>query len=333
MKAAYYTRKGSPHAVLHVGDLPDPVAGPGDVRVRVHVSAVNPSDTKQRQGWGGQGAMPYPKIVPHNDGAGVIDQLGADVPRHRLGERVWVFEAQRDGRAFGTAADYVIVPAVNAIRLPDSASFDDGASMGVPGMTAHRLLIRDGDIRDKTILVQGGGGSVGHIAIQLARRAGAHVIATVGSERQAQIARDSGAHHVIDYKREDVVAEVRKFAGSETPIDHIVEVAFAQNLTIDAQLIRPSGAISTFMINEDPDAPLPTNLQLLMAKDISVHFTLVYAMPRAAHDEAAIALTDALATGALKPRIAHRFNLNAIADAHELLGTKDAGGKVLIDLV
>ncbi len=266
MKAAYYERKGDPHEVLRVSELPDPEPGPGEIRVRVRVSAVNPSDTKTRQGWGGQDTMPFPRIVPHNDGAGEIDLVGPGVPEGRVGERVWVFEAQRDGRAFGTAAEYVVVPAGNAVRLADEASFDDGASLGVPGMTAHHLLFADGAIQGKTILVQGGAGSVGHLAVQLARWAGARVIATVGSSAQAEVARACGAHHVIDYKAQDVVAEVSRFTGENAAVDRVVEVAFVKNLDIDAKVLKPSGAISTFMVDEDPSHPPAVNLQQLAAK-------------------------------------------------------------------
>ncbi|WP_428340966.1 NADPH:quinone reductase [Mycobacterium sp.] len=215
MRAAYYERKGNPGDILCVGKVPTPEPDPGDVRVRVRVSAINPSDTKSRQGWGGDTAMRFPRIVPHNDGAGVIDEVGPGVSAARIGERVWLFEAQRDGRAFGTAAEFVVVPAGNAIALPNNASFDDGASLGVPGMTAHHLLFSDGAIHGQTILIQGGAGSVGHLATQLARWAGARVIATVGSDEQAAVARDCGAHHVINYKTQDVVAEVRRFGRAE----------------------------------------------------------------------------------------------------------------------
>ena len=276
--------------------------------------------------------MPFPRVIPHNDGAGEVDAVGPGVPEGRVGERVWVYEAQRDGRAFGTAAEYVVVPAANAVRLADEASFDDGASLGVPGMTAHHLLFADGAIQGKTVLVQGGAGSVGHLAVQLARWAGARVIATVGSDAQAEVARACGAHCVIDYKAQDVVAEVRRFTGRDAAVDRVVEVAFVKNLDIDAKVLKPSGAISTFMVDEDPSHPPAVNLQQLAAKDATVHFVLVYAMSRARHEMAIADLTAAMQAGALKPRIARRFPLDAIAEAHTLLGTGGAGGKVVLDV-
>ena len=224
------------------------------------------------------------------------------------------------------------VPAANAVRLPDGASFDDGASLGVPGMTAHRLLFADGGIQGQTVLVQGGAGSVGHMAVQLARWAGARVIATTGSPEQAEVARACGAHLVLDYKRDDVAARVRAFTGRDAGVDRVIEVAFAKNLDGDARVLAPNGVIATYMVNEDPTRPPALNLHQLQMKSITVRFTLVYAMPRQAHEQAAADLNAALAAGALRPRIARRFPLAAVADAHDLLGTGGAGGKVVLDV-
>jgi NADPH2:quinone reductase len=331
MRAAYYEAKGPALQVLKVGDIPESQPGPGEVRVRVAVSAINPSDTKLRDGWGGDLSMPFPRIVPHNDGAGVIEAVGSGISASRVGERVWMYEAQRDGRAFGTAAETVVLPSANAVPLPDSASFDDGASLGVPGMTAHRLLFGDGGIQGQVVLVQGGAGSVGHLAVQLARWAGATVIATTGSPDQAAFAADCGAHLVLDYRKDDVVSRVEKFLGTKFGVDRVVEVAFARNVEIDTKLLKRNGVISTYSIS-DETTPTPISLWPLLIKGITVHFTLVYAMPRAAHERAASDLNAALAAGALRPRIARRFPLSEIAAAHALLGTGGMGGKVLIDV-
>ena len=332
MKAAFYEKKGLATDVLLIGDIPTPEPGFGEVKVKVFVSAINPSDTKTREGWGGNTEMPYPCIIPHNDGAGRIESVGVGVPQERIGERVWIFEAQLNGRAFGTAAEYVVIPSENAVRLPDNASFDDGASLGVPGMTAHRLLFADGAIHGKRILVQGGAGSVGHLAVQLAHWAGAQVIATVSSDSQAEIAKACGASLVLNYKTDDVAREICNFTGKENSIDRIVEVAFVKNLDLDARVLAPNGIISTYAIDEDPSHPPAVNLQQLVPKDVTVHFTLVYSMPKAAHEAAALDLNAAIEVGALKPRIAKRFALDEIIKAHELLGTGGAGGKVLIDI-
>ena len=331
MKAAWYESKGEAKDVLKVGEMPDPTPGPGEVRVRVYVSAVNPSDTKQRAAWGAGPKMPYPRIIPHNDGAGVIDSVGPGVPHSRVGERVWVFEAQRDGRAFGTAADFVVLPSAHAIHLPDGATMDDGASMGVPGMTAHQLLFRDGGIQGQTVFVAGGAGSVGHIAVQLARWAGARVIASVGAESQAVIARACGASCVINYKSEDVAAKVEEFTGSANSVDRVIEVAFAKNAELDAKMLRRGGVIATYMIDEHDPKPAIALMPLLL-KNITVHFTLVYVMSKGAHDAAAAELNAALAAKALTPQVAGRFTLDQIAEVHERMGTQGLGGKALLEL-
>ena len=177
LKVAFYEEKGRARDVLKIGDMPDPTPGPGDVLVKVALSAVNPSDTKNCGDWGPYGQMPFPRIIPHNDGAGIVADVGVGVANARIGERVWIYEAQRNGRAYGTAAEYVAVPAINAVKVPDTASFELGASLGVPAMTAHRCLFIDGGIQGQTTLVQGGAGAVGRMAVQLARWAGAQVIA------------------------------------------------------------------------------------------------------------------------------------------------------------
>src|SRR5256886_1844126 len=192
MRAAYYERKGPAPKVVVLGELPDPQPAPGEVRVKLHFSGINPTDTKLRGGWDGSTEMPFPRVIPHQDGAGVIDKVGAGVPQTRIGERVWIYEAQR-GRAFGTAAEYVAIPSENAVTLPEGASFETGACLGIAGMTAHRCLFQDGGIQGQTVLVAGGGGAVGHAAIQLAKWGGARVATSVSRPEQEKIAREAGA--------------------------------------------------------------------------------------------------------------------------------------------
>ena len=187
MNAVWFERKGPAREVLVHGDMPRQSPGVGEVRVRLRVSGVNPTDTKTRGGWLGMTAMPFPRMITGQDGAGVIDRVGPGVPASREGERVWVYEAYL-GRAFGTLAEFVVVPARNAVRLPDGIDDDTGAGLGVPALTAHRCLFIDGPIHGRTVLVQGGGGGVGHAAIQLARWAGAQVIATVSRPEQEKAA-------------------------------------------------------------------------------------------------------------------------------------------------
>jgi NADPH2:quinone reductase len=326
MKAAWYERTGPAREVLRVGERPTPQPQPGEVRVRVHRSAVNPSDTKYRSGLRG-GALAFPWIVPHQDGAGVIDAVGAGVDAARLGERVWVYEATL-GRPHGTAAQWTVVPARNAVRLPDGAGFDAGACLGVPAMTAHRCVLADGPVRGKVVLVQGGAGAVGFYAVQVARLEGATVIATVGRPEQAARAQEAGAHHVVDRRTEDVAARVRAITGAEAGLDRVVEVAFGQNLATDVALLAPGGAIAAYASDAVPEPVLP--FRALLAKDLSVRFVLVYAMSRAAHDEAARWITDALARGALRHQVFRTFGLDAIADAHEATEAMTNVGKVLV---
>src|SRR5262245_35704926 len=208
MKAVWFESKGPARDVLVHGDMATPEPGVGEVRVRLQVSGVNPTDTKTRGGWLGMTAMAFPRMITGQDGSGVIDQVGPGVPSSRMGERVWVYGAYL-GRAFGTLAEHVVVPARNAVRLPDGIDMDTGAGLGVPALTAHRCLFIDGPIQGKTVLVQGGGGGVGHSAIQLASWAGARVIATVSRTTQEAAAQGAGASLVVNRKSQNVVEAVR----------------------------------------------------------------------------------------------------------------------------
>jgi NADPH2:quinone reductase len=329
MCAAWYERKGAAHEVLQVGELAIPEPGPGEVRVRVAVSAINPSDTKGRGGAGiGPKTMPFPRIVPHQDGAGVIDAVGASTPAARVGERVWLYEAQR-GRAFGTAAAYVVVPSENAVRLPDRVSFLDGACLGVPAMTAHRCLFVDGPIAGTVVLVTGAAGGVGQYAVQLAKWGGATVIATVSSAEKAAQARALGADHVINYRDEDVAARVWEITGG-AGVDRIVEVAFGANLPVSLQVVKTNGVIATYSSDADPTPTIPFGQ--FLGKDVTVRFILVYVMGEAAHQDAIRDITTALEAGLLHPVAVQRFDLDEIAAAHAAVETGHTAGKVLIDL-
>jgi len=327
MKAAFYDRKGPAREVLRVGELPLPEPAAGEVRVRVRVSAVNPSDTKVRSGSRGRTAMPFPRMIPHQDGAGVIDAVGAGVSAARVGERVWVYEAHLN-RPFGTAAQWCTVPAHKAVRLPEGADFAAGACMGIPAMTAHRCVFADGSVRDRTVLVQGGAGAVGYYAIQMAKLGGARVYATVSRPEQAQRALEAGANAVIDYRQEDVAARLRALAGQPEPLDRVVEVAFGANLATDVALLRPGGVIATYASDAVPEPVLP--YWPMVMKDLTVRFVLVYAMPAAAHDEAARWITDALAAGRLRHQVFRTFPLDEIAAAHEATEAMAHIGKVLV---
>jgi len=247
MKAVYYEQKGPARQVLQAGERPLTEPQAGEVRVRIHVSAVNPSDTKGRGGYRGMLAMPFPMVIPHQDGAGVIDAVGPGVDQARIGQRVWVYEATL-GRPFGTCAEYTTVPEHKAVPLPDAVDFEVGACMGIPAMTAHRCVLADGPVKGKTVLVQGGAGAVGFYAVQIAKLEGARVIATVSRDEQAAQARLAGADHVINYKTEDVARRVKEITGTDSGLDRVIEVAFGVNLTTDVALLN---GIMHVLIDED----------------------------------------------------------------------------------
>ncbi|MCX7891472.1 MAG: NADPH:quinone reductase [Burkholderiales bacterium] len=327
MRAAFYEAKGPARAVLRVGERPAPEPAPGEVRVRVHVSAVNPSDTKARGGYRGNVTMPFPLVIPHQDGAGVIDKVGPGVDPARVGERVWVYEANL-GRPFGTAAELTTVPAHKAVRLPDGVGFETGACLGIPAMTAHRCVLADGPVAGRTVLVQGGAGAVGYYAVQIAKLGGARVIATVSRDEQAGRAREAGADAVVNYKAEDVAARVRAITGVEAGVDRVIEVAFGVNVRTDVALLKPNGVIAAYASDAVHEPQIP--FWPMLAKDLTVRFVLVYAMPRQAHDEAASFITDALARGALRHQIFRVFPLDEIAAAHEATEAMANVGKVLV---
>jgi NADPH2:quinone reductase len=327
VKAAWYERKGPAREVLQVGTLPDPEAGPGQVRVRVHSSAVNPSDTKGRSGFGGNLAMPFPKIVPHQDGAGIIDAVGPGVPGARVGERVWIYEAQR-GRALGTAAELTVVPAEQAVRLPDGFGFDVGACLGIPAMTAHRCLFIDGGIQGQTVLVAGGAGAVGLAAIQLARWAGARVVTTVSRPEQQTIATHAGAQFVFNRTEAGLAERIRAAVGE---IDRVVEVAFEANLELNRAVLRTNGVVSTYASGAADSAPrIP--FSPVMAQGLSMHFVLVYVMPVEAHRAAAHDITACLVADRYRPHVAQRFRLDDIALAHEAQESGKAIGKLIVEV-
>jgi len=249
MKAAYYERQGTAADVLSFGEFPVPQPGAGEVRVRIFASGLNPSDIKARTGF--SSPANFPLVIPHQDGAGVIDAVGAGVAPARIGKRVWLFEAQYR-RAFGTAAEYAVVPAQQAVHLPDNVSYEVGACLGVPALTAHRCLFADGDIRGRAVLINGGAGAVGTAAILLAKWAGAWVATTVSTPDQADAARRAGADLVIDRRREDVAATVIAQTG-QRGVDRIVDVSLQENLQTDMRCLANGGIISAYAMRSADD--------------------------------------------------------------------------------
>jgi NADPH2:quinone reductase len=328
MIAAFYERKGSAREVLAVGEVPDPEPGPGEVRVRIAVSAVNPTDTKARRGAKGNVTMPFPRIVPHQDGAGTIDRVGAGVPQERVGQRVWLYEAQWQ-RPFGTAAQFATVPQEQAVPLPDGVSFEEGACLGIPAITAHACLFSDGDISGKTVLVAGGAGAVGYYALQLARLSGARVVVTVGSPEQESLVRAAGIEEVLDRRDRGLNQRILRVTQGRG-IDRIVEVAFGGNLPLDVEVLAPGGVIAAFASDAEPEPPLP--FWALLLKNATIRFVLVYLVSRKAHLAAVRDLTAYLRSGRLRHSIARRFPLSQIAAAHEAMEAGHLNGKVLVTL-
>ena len=331
MRAMAYSRDGLLRQIERV--VPTP--GPHEVRVRVGISAVNPADWRNRRGYSG-----YPDVVPHHDGAGVVDAVGSLVDRSRIGERVWLWGAARQPGG-GTAQEWVVVPEANAVPLPSSASLASGACLGVPALTAHRCLtvgeggpseLGPGTMRDRTILVAGGAGAVGHAAIQLARWSGARVIATVSSGTKAALAEAAGAHHVLDYRAPGLAARVRKLA--REGIDIVVEVAPHENAETDAQVLKPGGTVACYAASSAE--PFSLSIGPLLGANARWQFVSVFTVPRAATAAGIRAVSAALAAGALPVGETHGLPLHCFAlastgDAHDAV-EGGAVGKVLIEV-
>ena len=323
MKAVWFERNG-PAEVMQVGEMPEPQPGPGEVRVRVVTSGVNPSDWKRRQG--STAPMTFPRVIPHQDGAGVIDRVGEGVPASRVGERVWLFEAQF-GRPFGSAAEYTAQPSGHAVRMPDSITFEQGACLGVPAMTAHRCLFADGPIDGKVVLVPGGAGAVGHYAVQEAKLAGATVISTISSDHKAAIATAAGADHTINYRAEDVVTRIMDITGGEG-VDHIVEVDFAGNFPVTSQVLKANGVVAIYAWGTAQQPPVPLQFR---RSNTTVRNVLVYEMPEPAKDAAIADITAWLEAGALTHQVGPHFPLEETVQAH-LAVEGNAIGNVIVDV-
>lgn len=339
MRAITYTRTGGPDVLTPV-DRPLRDPGPGEVRVEIHRSGVNPTDWKSRGG-GGDGAAVDPPQVPGQDGAGIVEAVGPGVGSALEGLRVWVWDAAYQ-RPEGTAQEYALVPASQVVTLPETASFDLGASLGVPFRTAHRCLtvhedgpsrLGPGTLEDRVVLVAGGAGAVGNAAIQLARWSDATVIATVSSPEKARLAGLAGADHVIDYRREDVVAEVHKIAPQGAHA--IVEVAAAANAAIDAQVLAQGGTVAAYAGTPGQTMQLPVRDS--MARNARWQFVLLYSAPQpwkrlAVEDVADAVLDRAVRVGADAGLPLHHYSLEETAKAHAAVEA-GAVGKVLIDVV
>jgi NADPH2:quinone reductase len=336
MRAIVYTETGDPDVLTLVErDVPEP--GPGEVRVRVHVSGVNPTDWKARRA----PKPAFPETVPNQDGSGVIDAVGPDLSPDRIGERVWIWEAARR-RANGTAQEYVTVPAAHAVALPDHASFELGASLGIPALTAHRCLttyelsdgrLGPGALSGMVVLVAGGAGAVGNAAIQLARWAGAAVISTVSGPDKADLARKAGADLVVNYRTGDAAEQIRGYASRG--VDMVVELAPSANAALDHAVVAPAATIAVYATEGDHDAAaLP--IGRLMSANTRYQFVLVYTVPELAKAQAVADVSVAVGAGSIRVGEEaglplHRFPLAETAAAHQAV-ENSVVGKVLIDV-
>ncbi|AMM17636.1 NADPH:quinone oxidoreductase [Burkholderia sp. PAMC 28687] len=324
MKAAWYERNGAAREVLTVGELDNPVPQEGEVCVQVKASGVNPSDVKGRSSRPPMAA----RITPHSDGAGVITSVGRGVPESRIGERVWLWNGQWK-RAGGTAAEYIALPAEQAVDLPDNTSFDEGACLGIPALTALRALTIDGTVLGKTVLVTGGAGAVGAYAIQFARLLGAaRVVTTVSSDAKAQIAKGLGADDVINYRNEDVVARVKALTNGRG-VDRIVEVDAAANAALYPAALARDGMGAIYGAGKPQ---VQFDFLPMIQSGAAIRFFIVYELSPAARAETVSALNGYLKTGALNHNVAEHFSLEHIVEAHEAVESGRLTGNAVVTL-
>jgi NADPH:quinone reductase len=326
MKAVWYERTGPAAEVLTYGEMPTPVAGPGEVRIRLEASGVNPADTYRRAG--SFRALEFARVVPNSDGAGIVDQVGGGVTRLKTGQRVWLFNGQRNGRAFGTAAEYIALAEQLVTPLPDRLSFAQGATLGIPAMTAWCSLFGDGSVSGKTVLVTGGAGAVGHYAVQLAKWGGARVIATVSSDAKAEQARLAGADLVINYRSDDVVAKVLAFTDGRG-VDRVVDVDFGGNLATTLKLMAMNSTIAVYATNGNRTPVVP--VRELMEKCIALRTLVLPALPWPLLSAAQADITKWLAAGSRLHNIAGQFPLAETAQAHLAVEKGDKLGTVIVD--
>ena len=327
MRAAWFDHFGPADEALKVAELETPKVEPDEVLVRLHTSAINPSDVKKRAG-------SFPDlldggfVIPNSDGAGIIEAVGEGVDNKRVGERVWIYQAQF-ARRFGTAAEYVAIENDRAPMLPDNVDFDIGACLGIPAMTAHRCVFADGDVSGQTLLITGGAGRVGQYAVQWASQAGANVIASASNEEDAAACAQAGADHVVNHRSDDFLAATLE-ANDGQAVDRIVDVEFGANLPVTTELLRVGGAIATYSSTQVPEPKLP--FFKMMYKDITLRFVIVYAMPEPAKQHAVADITRALRADSLQHQVAASMPLDEIASGNELVEQGNIRGAVILDI-
>jgi NADPH2:quinone reductase len=325
MRAAYYEKNGAARDVLTLADVATPTPGPGEVRVRLKTSGVNPSDVKSREGRTRK--IAFPRVIPHSDGAGEIDMVGEGVPASRKGERVWTWNGQWK-RPFGTCADYIVLPSALASPLPASASFEAGACLGIPAMTAFHAVEVAGAAKGKSVLVTGGAGGVGHYAIQFAKARGATVFTTVSSEAKAKLAREAGADHVIDYKRDNVGERIMALT-NKAGIDAVVEMDLAANAKLYPGFLHGRSEVVVYGTGS-AEASIPA--QFLLVNAIAIKFIFVYELTAQERTAAVSAINRMLEAKTLINNVALTMPLNDIVAAHEAIEQGKAMGNVVVTL-
>jgi len=324
MRAAWYEKQGAARDVLVVGEMDEPKPPAGEVRVQVAASGINPGDVKKRQNAFGVG-MPYPRVIPHSDGAGTVDLVGQGVSKEWIGRRVWCYGAQ-SYRPFGTAAEYTVVPVEQVVALPEAVPLEQGACLGIPGITAHRAVHVAGSVEGRTVLVQGGAGAVGTCAVQLAHRAGARVIATCRAESDKEVVSRAGADEVL-LTGEDLVERIRALAPDG--VHHVVEVAFAANIKTDIEVLAQGGSVATYATNA-PTPEIP--FWQLVFINARVLFVGSDDVPAEAKIEASCDVNQALEAGWQGLDIAERFALDDIAESHEHVEHPIKPGRVIVTI-
>jgi NADPH2:quinone reductase len=326
MRAAFYHVQGPADEVFRIGEQPTPTPAAGEVRVRLVASGVNPSDWKVRKGGYGRG-LAASTIIPHSDGAGVIDAVGPNGPAHRVGERVWIWNGQWK-RAFGTAAEYIAVPGEQAVTLPDNVSFAEGACLGIPALTAIQAIRLADAQENRTLLIAGGAGAVAHYAIQIAKARGARVLATVSNDAKAAHARAAGADAVINYREEDVGERVKALTDGYG-VDAIVEMDLTRNARYYPQVLRPHATVAVYGMS-GAEATLPS----LWMMQNSVKLLLLFVYDVSPEDRAAgiHQITELMKAGRLKHTIARRLPLDRVAEAHDIVERGDVMGNVVIEI-
>ena len=326
MRAAYYEELGAARDVLKLGEMETPEPGPGEVRVKLAASGVNPSDWKARLR-GRLGKLPFRKIIPHSDGAGVVDAIGDGIDAGLAGQRVWTLNGQWK-RPFGTAAEYIVLPRRYVVPTSEQASSEEAACFGIPFLTAHRAVLFDGSVEGQTLLVQGGAGAVGHQAVQIAKHAGARVITTVSSARKADYVKAAGADEVINYRDEDVPERVEALTDG-MGADRIVEVDIAANGLLYGRILAPGGTSIIYGTGQ-PNAEVPS--QDFIMRAAALKWFIVYELTEAEIAEGVSYLNEMLAADALTTTIAARFPLDDIADAHEMVEAAKHMGNVILEI-